>query len=184
MAAFVASRPLRNRRAIESGSHAGGPPDALSRRRDVEHPPGVPRDPAPLDLRRPARPTRLRVRDHAAQDAPRAHPGPLRGRLGRPAAHPAARGLRRVQGQPRRDGGRPRVPAARDPRGPGRLSDPRPRAARLRGRRRHRHARRRRARPRATTSSSSPPTRTCSSSSDRASASSTRARRASSTTRA
>ena len=53
----------------------------------------------------------------------------------------APRGVRRVQGQPPGDGGRPEPPAPRDPRGPGGLPDPDPRAARLRGRRRHRHAR-------------------------------------------
>ena len=77
-------------------------PNALPRGLHVQHPPGLPRDPAPLDLGGPADQRRLRLRDDAAQDASRAQPGPPRRRLGRAPPHAAPRGLRRVQGQPRR----------------------------------------------------------------------------------
>ncbi len=126
---------------IESGFHAFGPPHPLPGRLDVEHPSGLPRDPASLHVRRPADQRRLRFRHDASQDGPGAQPRPSGRRVGRAATDPAARGVRRVQGQPRGDGGRSRRAASRDPRGPGGISDPGHRAARLRGRRRHRLSR-------------------------------------------
>ena len=104
------------RAAIESGSDARSPPDALSRGRHVQHPPRVPRDPAPLDLGGPADQRRLRLRHDAAQDASRARarpasPSPGTARSGRaatritPTTRPTARRWRR-----------PRRPDPRDPR--------------------------------------------------------------------
>ena len=57
------------------GPRGHRPPQALPGRRDVEHPPRLPRDPEALDHRRQSDQRGLRLRDDAPEDAPGAPAG-------------------------------------------------------------------------------------------------------------
>ena len=91
------------------------------------------------DVEGRARQRRLRLRQHR----PARHPGPPAGlprglvRPARPDVPPRA--VRRVQGDPGADAGRPARPVPEGPRGRQGAPDPGLRDAGLRGRRRHRH---------------------------------------------
>ncbi len=86
-----------------------------------------------------ARQRRLRLREHRAARPP-GPPARLPGRLLRPAGpHVPARAVRRVQGDPHEDAGRPARPVPQGPRSGQGVAHPRLRDARVRGGRRHRH---------------------------------------------
>ena len=124
-------------RAPRTQRPADGTPDAARRQR--AHLPRILRPPAPHDVEGRARQRGLRLLQHRAAGHRRHQAGLRRGRVRPPGSDVPPRAVRRVQGHPPADAGRPARPVPEGPRGRRRAADPGLRTGRLRGGRRHRH---------------------------------------------